>query len=99
MTATQRMTTTLKAVHDAPQNSPWFYTPIGLAVVGFAGVMWYRAPEQWKVWAGVGVLGLAGVRGFLPFVAKQVAPLLALWKAKNGGDSASSGNGSSGSAP
>lgn len=91
MTATQRMTTTLKAVHDAPQRAPWVYWPMGLGVLAFAGVMLYRDPVSWKVWCGVGLFGCALVPGTLPFVAKQVAPLLALWKAKNGTGGDSSG--------
>jgi len=81
----ERVTRALWAVHDAPQKSPVVYWCLGLAILGFAGFMVYREASQWKVWCGVGLLGLAVLPGVLPFVASNLQPLVALWKSSKNG--------------
>lgn len=70
----------MKAVHDAPQKSPWIYGTLGVLAMAFAGTMWFRLPEQWKVWTGVGLFGAALVPGALPLVAASLSPLVSLFK-------------------
>lgn len=85
MTAKERSTVLLKAVHDAPQKAPWFAAPIGLLILAFgfyriwqhpAGV---EDPKLHMLFDGsIVLLGLLALPGFMPYLTKNAAPLVGL---------------------
>lgn len=87
MTAKQRSTVLLKAVHDAPQKAPWFAAPLGLAILAFGFYrIWQHAPgaEDTKLHmafdAGIVLLGLCALPGFMPYLTKNASSLVSLWR-------------------
>ena len=87
VTAKQRSTVLLKAVHDAPQRAPWFAAPIGLLILTFGFYRIWQHPagvEDPKLHmafdGGIVLLGLLALPGFMPYLTKNAASLVALWK-------------------
>lgn len=85
MTAKQRSTVMLKAIHDAPQKAPWFAAPIGLAILafGFYRIAMHPAgvedPKLHMAFDGaIVLLGLLALPGFMPYLTKNAAPLVGL---------------------
>lgn len=89
----------MRAVHDAPSRSPWVFWPLGILTMALAGLMLYRDPDNWKVWASVGVFGAAIVPGLLPFVVGSLRPLVGLFKSYKNGANGGAGPKSDGNSP
>lgn len=87
MTARQRSTVLLKAVHDAPQKAPWFAAPIGLLILAFGFYRIWQHPAgvddpklHMAFDGGIVLLGLLALPGFMPYLTKNAASLVSLYR-------------------
>lgn len=59
---------------------------LGGALIGFAGLMTWRLPEQWKAWSLIGAVGSLVLPGIPSVIASNARKYIGIWRAaKKGG--------------